>query len=225
MEEIFKNKFFITGISLIVLFLIITILVQLKVTSNIDEMIIESIYKFRGSHSNHSGFFYWINRIITETGYLYALLPGCLITVILMKGNLKSLFLGLGTLITWCTNKIVKTIISRDRPNPIYHMMEEHSESFPSGHAMTSAFFYFFGAYLIHKSNLSNKLKKSLTAILIAMPFIISITRVNLSVHYLTDVLAGLLFGGSLVFFAIIIYEKLANKGYDGFKNLFTKNK
>lgn len=225
MKELFKNKSFIIAISLFVLFLIIFILVQLKLTSKMDEKIIESIYEFRGSHSNQHGFFYWINRIVTETGYLYILLPGCLITVILLKGNLKSLFFGLGTLITWCVNKLVKIIISRDRPNPIYHMMEEHSESFPSGHAMSSAFFYFFGAYLIYKSNLANKKKKTLMVVLIAMPFIVSITRVNLSVHYLTDVLAGLSFGGSLVFFAIMIYEKLAYKGYDGFKNLFTKNK
>lgn len=225
MKTLFRNKFFIVGLFLSCLFIALCALVSCGITQNFDQEIIHKIYELRGSTSAPQGFFYWINRILTEAGYVYVLVPACVIAIIICKCDLKSLFLSLGTLIVWLTNKLIKTLIVRQRPPQIYHMMTETSSSFPSGHAMSSAFFYFFLAYIIHNLNINKKIKTPLFIASVLMPFIIALTRINLSVHYLTDVAAGILFSGAVVLFAIIAYQHFIDKGYNGLKPLLTKKK
>lgn len=209
MNTHFKNKTFVLGMILFALFCVLAILVSCGITERMDKAIIQAIYRLRGSNSNPKGVFYWINRSLTELGYVYVLVPACVVALIAGKGKLNALFLSLGTGIVWLINHNVKLIFVRGRPDIMYHMMEETSSSFPSGHTMNSAFFYFFLAYLIHKSSLPPKTKHILMISTILLPFVIGLTRINLSVHYFTDVLAGLLFGGTLVCFAIVWLEHL----------------
>lgn len=225
MKSLLRNKLFIAGTLLSSLFIALCVLVSCNVTQDFDQAIIQLIYELRGSTSAPQGFFYWINRILTEAGYVFVLVPSCVIAIIVCKCDLKSLFLSLGTLIVWLTNKLIKIIFVRQRPPQIYHMMTETSASFPSGHAMSSAFFYFFLSYIIYNLNISKKIKAPLFTACIIMPFIIALTRINLSVHYLTDVIAGILFSGAVVCFAIITYQHFFNKGYNGLKTLLTKKK
>ena len=213
------------GLALLGVFVVWALLVYFHVFDNMDKKIIHFIYELRGSHSEPRGLFFWINRIVTELGYVYVLVPVCVITLVIFKGDLKSLFLGISTLGNWAINKGVKGIINRPRPDIMYHMMEETSESFPSGHAMSAAGCYFFAAYLVLTSDLKAKTKKILASVLIAIPVIIAITRICLSVHYLTDVIGGLIFGGAMVFIFAFVYELLKSKGYNGIKALLHKNK
>lgn len=209
MHARFQNKPFAFGMILFALFCMLAIFVSCGMTDSTDKMIIRFIYQLRGNHSNPQGIFYWTNRLLTELGYVYVLVPACVLALIVGKGKLNVLFLSLGTGIVWLINYLIKLIFVRERPDVIYRMMEETSASFPSGHAMTSAFFYFFFAYLICKSNIRGKAKCALITCSILLPFVIGITRVNLSVHYLTDVLAGLLLGGAFVCFAVVWLEHL----------------
>ena len=223
-----KSKRFIAlylGIGLIALFAILAILVANHVFDEFDAKLIHWIYELRGSHSNHSGAFYWINRVTTELGYMFVLVPLCVGVLIAFKGNLESLFFSVGTLVGWLANKGVKKIFMRPRPLEMYRMMTETSSSFPSGHSMSAAACYFMGAYLIYRSNLSKKLKVTLTIITAAIPVIVGITRINLSVHFLTDVLGGLILGLGFVCIAIFVFETLKEKGYNGLKALGKKNK
>lgn len=223
MENKKNFKLLFIGLGLLVLFLIWAILVSLHVFDEMDKKIIHFIYELRGSHSEAKGMFFYINRILTELGFVYVLVPICLISLIVFKFDLKSIFLGACTLGNWAINKGVKMIIARPRPDLMYHMMEETSESFPSGHPMSAAGCYFFLAYLVFTSNLKPKLKKTLGIVLILIPVIVGITRINLSVHYLTDVIGGLIFGGGLVFIFAFIYELFKSKGYNGIKDLFKR--
>ena len=217
------SKFCIVGIILLVCFACVAFLVESGMTEQIDRGIIRAIYEFRGSHSDLQGVFYWVNRILTEMGYVYVLVPLALLVLLLCKGDVKSCGLGFGTLLTWLINKGVKLIFYRQRPDLIYHMMEESSTSFPSGHAMTSAFFYFFLAYLLSRTKLNKGVKGVLMAVCAVMPFIVAITRINLSVHYPTDVLGGLCFGGAIACFVAVLVEFVYDKGFDGLKTFFNK--
>lgn len=86
------------------------------------------------------------------------------------------------------------------RPRPFWPAISETSFSFPSGHATTVVVFYGFLAYLFFrksKSWLARILIIFLTLILIIL---VDFSRLDLGVHYLSDVLAGNLVGlGGLI--------------------------
>lgn len=92
-------------------------------------------------------------------------------------------------------NEILKFAFHRARPN-IARLVEAGGYSFPSGHAMISATFYGFFAYLfwINMSR-SNKRYMIVISILILI-VLIGISRIYLGVHYPSDVVAAYAAGG-----------------------------
>ena len=224
MINLLKNKKFIWALVFLGLFIIVSVLVSLKVFDKVDKKVIEWIYELRGSNSNRYGFFYWINRSLTELAYIFILIPGCIVVLLLCKGDLKSIFLSVSTATNYLIYKLIKMLIARERPDQMYQLMEESSKSYPSGHTANSTLFYFFLAYIVSKSNINPKLKKVLITICMIIPFVVGLTRINLSVHYPSDVLGGLFLGSSVCLFAIVLLEHLRSKGYNGVKSLLDKN-
>jgi len=101
----------------------------------------------------------------------------------------------------------IKHIVQR--PRPAQHIIEVSGYSFPSGHAATSTALA-FALYFILKEK--TKHKKILLILSIMYPLLISFSRVYLSVHYLSDVIAGIglaLFWVSLV---ALVFEVLRAK-------------
>ena len=212
MKKLSKNKLFLLALGLLTGFLLILGLVLNGATDSFDNAITKAVFELRGGHSCPKGAFYWINRILTELGYIYILIPACVLALIMGKAKPRAWFWSLGTGIVWAISEIVKNIVARERPCVFYHMMTETSPSFPSGHSMTSMYFYMFTVYVIYKSKLSKKSKGILMSVFAAIPFIIGITRINLSVHYLTDVLAGFCLGGFFVCVSILIVEYIEKR-------------
>ena len=102
---------------------------------------------------------------------------------------------------------LVKNIVQRARPE--HFLIEASGYSFPSGHA-TLATAISFSIYLIFKNKI--EWKKGLLLSSFIVTFLISFSRVYLSVHYLSDVLAGIGLGLSWVSLLSIFYEILKNK-------------
>lgn len=112
----------------------------------------------------------------------------------------------------WLLNSALKTAFRRTRPSIVPHLREVMSESFPSGHALTSAAVYLtLGALLMRLSH--RKLTK-FYCITIAMlaTFLVGASRVYLGVHYPTDVLAGWLIGLSWALLCWLV-ERTLEKG------------
>lgn len=80
---------------------------------------------------------------------------------------------------------ILKNTIQRARPENTL----ETGFSFPSGHALESTMLYGSLAIMFWNKN------RKVSYICIALPIIISLSRLYLGVHWLTDVLAGLAIG------------------------------
>ena len=172
MKKLFKNKLVTLSFGLFTAFLITMVLVLTGMTESVDKAVVKFIYELRGSNSEHKGAFYFINRILTEFGYIYVLIPSCVLALFIGKGKLKAWFFSLGTGVVWTINECLKHIILRARPEEIYHLMSESSTSFPSGHSITSTYFYLFLAYIVMSSNLSKKWKKPLATVCFVMPFL-----------------------------------------------------
>ena len=103
---------------------------------------------------------------------------------------------------------IVKSLVQRTRP--LHHLIQASGYSFPSGHATLSTALA-FSLYLILSKRV--KYKKTLLSLCIIYPLVISFSRVYLSVHYLSDVIAGI--GLSLFWVSLmaLVFEGIKNRG------------
>ena len=87
-------------------------------------------------------------------------------------------------------NNVLKDLFQRTRPAPVEGLILAQAFSFPSGHAMVAAAFYFYLGYLSWRL-LSGWPRAICLAGLVLLVLLIGLSRLYLGVHYLTDVLAG----------------------------------
>jgi membrane-associated phospholipid phosphatase len=91
-------------------------------------------------------------------------------------------------------NDVLKELFHRTRPAPVALVIPAQAFSFPSGHAMVSAAFYFYLAYLGWRV-LEGWRRWVWAGSLLLLVLLIGLSRMYLGVHYLTDVIAGYLAG------------------------------
>jgi undecaprenyl-diphosphatase len=91
-------------------------------------------------------------------------------------------------------NTVLKAAFRRTRPEAMQMVFPAEGFAFPSGHAMAAAAFYFFVAYLSWRL-LQGWQRGVYTAALLVLVLLIGWSRLYLGVHYLTDVVAGILAG------------------------------
>ena len=131
-------------------------------------------------------------------------LASCMILASLLRGDLKTAVAFLACLVALTGNNIIKHIVRRARPDTIYaRTMNIRNYSFPSGHTFGSTVFYGLLAYLAitELAPLSGRL---IAALLVAVIFLIGLSRVYLGAHFPSDVVVGWLLGGTAL--ATIIY-------------------
>ena len=121
------------------------------------------------------------------------------------KRKKESVLLALTILATGVIIKLAKTIFQRPRPPTM--LIPETGFSLPSGHATTAVVFFGLLAYLFTK-NKSRKTKITASIIVTLIILITAFTRLYLQVHWLTDVLGGIIIGGIILTASIIIYKK-----------------
>jgi membrane-associated phospholipid phosphatase len=90
-------------------------------------------------------------------------------------------------------NNILKLLIMRDRP-PVDHLVGSSGSAFPSGHAAAAAACWMAVALVVSRW-LARGAWPWLAGVAVAIALAVAASRALLSVHWLTDVLAGLLVG------------------------------
>lgn len=91
-------------------------------------------------------------------------------------------------------NDVLKSVFHRTRPAPVLGALSAQQWSFPSGHAMVSAAFYLYLAYVLWRL-VVGVWRIVLPLALTALVILIGISRIYLQAHYLSDVIAGYLVG------------------------------
>jgi membrane-associated phospholipid phosphatase len=109
-------------------------------------------------------------------------------------------------------NLLLKAVFARPRPVYSTQFVQEINASFPSGHAMLSMICYGMIAYLAMRltPNLRARILIAFAATLIVV--LISISRMYLGVHYLSDVVAGMAAGGLWLSVCTTAMERLRRR-------------
>jgi undecaprenyl-diphosphatase len=123
---------------------------------------------------------------------------------------------GVPVVLTALTNmgiyKTMKHIFLRQRPDVMYHLVEQGGYSFPSGHSATSVAVYGLLFYLIRK-HCRNKLARNiLSGLCLFLACTVGMSRLYVGVHWFTDVAAGMCIGGTMALIAVLIIEKLEER-------------
>lgn len=111
--------------------------------------------------------------------------------------------------ISLSVNNLLKVVFQRTRPylvdSTIENLRPETSQgySFPSGHTQIAST-TFFGLYYLIKKNW-------LLILAIIASTLVAISRMYIGVHYLTDVLAGLIIGIFIAYYISKYYDKIRN--------------
>ena len=181
-------------------------------------------------HTNElvTDIFLFISKI-SDTGFLWIVLS---LVLLIFKNTRK---IGLYSIISLAacfivTNVILKNVIARPRPfeesesilsflNSICIELPD-SHSFPSGHTAAS----FAVAFMIWLFNKRHGTPSIIMAVLVG------ISRIYLCVHYVTDVIAGMMIGIIVAFVAYWVLEHILNKyecnkyGYKKVKPLINRS-
>ncbi|HEX2893812.1 MAG TPA: phosphatase PAP2 family protein [Marmoricola sp.] len=88
-----------------------------------------------------------------------------------------------------------KLLLTRPRPHWLHPIAVEHSLSFPSGHAAGAGMFVTVTVLLTRMTVSSRPLRLTVLALVTAVGVAICLDRVLLGVHYLSDVVGGVLLG------------------------------
>lgn len=192
----------------------------------VDVVIRDFCYDIRG---DKGGFLYWFFRIITEFGDLYLIFLVCIIAIVLMKCDYRSIILLLGILFSVLLSIGLKGIYDRPRPIESMRWMEEETTSFPSGHSTAVTFIYGYLIYIVYHTKIKRKLKVTLYVSFLLIIILVMFSRMILGVHYFTDVIAGAsvgIMGACLAmqlykicekydFITVGLFDKIKNKNKD----------
>ncbi len=183
-----------------VVFALLLILVLTEHTAGFDDPIRQFFYALRSDGLTG------VLSVLTNLANKYLIIGLCLLLLILPQTRLHyGVPLSAGALATTILNHIIKILVCRERPDVLLHLVDENGFSFPSGHSISSMFFYGMAIWLVwhyagqerpgQPGDAAGPDRKRTVVILTVLLFIpailVGLTRVYLGVHFPTDVLAG----------------------------------
>jgi len=140
---------------------------------------------------------YWVGSVardITALGGVVVLLMvvGSVAGFLLLVRRYHMMWLLLAATIgATAINSTIKNLVDRPRPSVVPRLMDEQSESFPSGHSAMSAAVYLTLGGLLAQTVSRRGIKLYFISIAMTLTFMVGVSRLCLGVHYPSDVLAG----------------------------------
>ena len=208
LENLNKISAFSMIATCLAVFFVLWIMVEMDHASLIDDPVRNAVISMR------SGWLTPIVKVITYMGNWQTITVICLILLAFRKTRITyGVPLSIGALFVSLANKGIKAVVMRPRPDQAMFLIEQGGWSFPSGHAITSMFFFGMLIWLVRRNITDRRLANTLT-VLFAIPMVfIGISRVYLGVHYPTDVLAGWSLGILVIVITAEIIKKISREG------------
>ena len=195
----------------IVLIVIFILVFHIAINSEIHESIIKFDNDFFVAINDfRSNFLTSMFKIFTNFGNIYipALIIICLF--IFKKNKWIGYLQASSYLIAGIITYLSKLLIAR--PRPLVALIKiPSSYSFPSGHTLTSIVFYIMLAYLLtYKSE--KEVRNSFIILATFFSLLIAFSRPYLGVHYLSDILGGMILSIPILLMLINIIDKNFSK-------------
>jgi undecaprenyl-diphosphatase len=95
----------------------------------------------------------------------------------------------------WALNQSLKLLFARARPDMAEALRRSHGYAFPSGHAMVSLTVFGALVYLIMRGSWSWRMRSASIALALCLTAAISLSRIYLGVHWVSDIVAGVAAG------------------------------
>ena len=187
-------------IILLSLFIILTICVLLDITGVIDY----NIYNLLST--NNVEFLSVCANVVTSLASSQAIIIITLVLIFLLNTNHQRIFVIINTLISAGIIILSKNIFLRERPLIGSEILSSYS--FPSGHSLIATTYYGFLIYLLRRSKCKEEYKVVGTTFLTTLIVLICLSRLILNVHYLTDIIGGVILGLVILLVLIYFFEK-----------------
>ncbi len=160
------------------------------------------------------------NPVMRAVSFISSVVLAIIIVVLvvvclwMLRKRLEAVFIGSATGIASLINFLLKLLIARPRPTNelIQVFVATNESSFPSGHTLYAVVFYGLLFYLAPRLIKHTKAVKALRSILLILILLTMISRIYLGVHWLSDILGSLLFGGLILAIAIGLFRHHARR-------------
>ena len=117
-----------------------------------------------------------------------------------------ALFMVTTPLVGGVISTVVKVLVDRPRPVVDEPITEAFGKSFPSGHAMTATIAY--GTLLLaYMPMIPTRWRPRAVAAYVSLVLLISASRLGLGVHYLSDVLGGIVLGAAWLCISVATFR------------------
>lgn len=145
---------------------------------------------------------------LTRPVWLYAVATvGCLVTGWRARVPRRALAAWLTMMAIWGAAALLKVVLGRERPVVADAVWEHDGLSFPSGHATNSTAMA-LGLTVLLWPLVGLRTRRLLVLTSTVLVTVAVLDRVFLGVHYPSDVVAGVLFGGGLMYAASRVWPR-----------------
>lgn len=108
--------------------------------------------------------------------------------------------------------RLLKATFDRPRPDLVPHLVDVHTTSFPSGHAMNSAVVFLTLGALLARTETDYRARVYVLCVAILLTLTIGFSRVYLGVHWPSDVMAGWMVGGAWATLCWVLARRLEKR-------------
>lgn len=172
--------------------------------SRLDVMVSSAVHVHVGDPVVAAGY------AITLLGGTDAVLPvtaACAAGLLAMRLWHSALALVAAVVLTQLVVQVAKGLVERSRPPANASVAEAGGFSFPSGHSATSAALFGLLA-LVAARHLQGRARLLVAGAGVALFLVVGASRVVLSAHYPTDVVAGWLTGGAIALGCLALFTR-----------------
>ena len=160
----------------------------------------------------------WLRSAITDVtamgGYttIFIINMAAIGYLLVVRKAALALYIASAVLSGLAVSTLLKLDYLRPRPELVAHLVEVHSASFPSGHAMNSAITYLTLGSLLAGTESNRPVRLYVMSVAIFLTVAIGISRVYLGVHWPSDVLVGWSLGGVWAFLCSFAFGELQRR-------------
>ena len=201
----FKDKKMIVLYICMFLFIILTILVLTGVINPLDSYMESLVIGIRNDKLTIA------MTNITNIARAYSLIAITILLFFVIKNKKIPFMFAINLVEAFLTSQVFKFVFRRTRPD-VLTLVSASGYSYPSGHTMVSTAYFAFITYLLCKKVKRKIDKIGLIIFSSVMLLLIGFSRVYLGVHYLSDVIGGILLGIAFLMLYLTIINKEDDK-------------